>query len=483
MMTSDSLWRHWAAVRPEHLALRTADESYNWRTLAKKVDALAAHLSAQGVASGDVVTVIGKNSPALVFLHLACLQLGVTTAFVMPQPAIRLSEKLAVLYRPGQPHWVWFGPVQPDDPSDSANKADGLPMRADITLLDLDAAFSSAPRKEAVPETACRSERLASILFTSGSEGVPKAVAHTQAQHLASARGLLAVFSFQPSDCWLLSLPLYHVSGLAIVYRWLSVGACLKVGRGALAQDIQDVTHASLVVTQLKRLLERQPPLSLSQVLLGGSDVPVALCQQAAQQGIQTWLGYGMTEAASTVTAKQIDGIATAGRVLPNRQVQLINNRILIGGDTLASGYFHQGKITPLVDAQGWFDTRDLGQWIDGELRILGRADNQFISGGENIHCEEIEGVLNRHPAIRQSMVIPVACEVYGARPVALIDTSEELTALNLTPWLANRLERFKFPDTFYRMPQLPQTGMKVSRKAMKDWLMLRRNTATTPCA
>ncbi|QUJ70646.1 AMP-binding protein (plasmid) [Photobacterium sp. GJ3] len=233
MMMSDYLWRHWAAVRRNIFALRTADESYNWRALAEKVDDLAAHLSAQGVAPGDVVTVVGKNSTELVFLHLACLQLGVTTAFVMPQPAIRLYEKLAVLYRPGQPHWVWFGLFSQTIRAakrDSANKPDRLSMRTDVAFLDLDAAFSSAPRKQPVPGTACRSDRLASILFTSGSAGVPKAVAHTQAQHLASARGLLAVFSFQSSDCWLLSLPLYHVSGLAIVYRWLSVGACLKVG-------------------------------------------------------------------------------------------------------------------------------------------------------------------------------------------------------------------------------------------------------------
>ncbi|QUJ70647.1 hypothetical protein KDD30_24415 (plasmid) [Photobacterium sp. GJ3] len=133
------------------------------------------------------------------------------------------------------------------------------------------------------------------------------------------------------------------------------------------------MTHASLVATQLKRLLEWQQPLSLNQVLLGGSDVPVSLCQQAAQQGIQTWLGYGMTEAASTVTAKQIDGIATAGRVLPNRQVQLKNNRILIGGTPLRAATFIRGN-HPAGGWTGVVDSRDMGQWIDGELRILGRA-------------------------------------------------------------------------------------------------------------
>ncbi|MEF1307556.1 AMP-binding protein, partial [Vibrio owensii] len=152
-----------------------------------------------------------------------------------------------------------------------------------------------------------------------------------------------------------------------------------------LAEDILGVSHASLVATQLKRLLDEQVELSLSHVLLGGSHVAHELALRAPQQGIETWLGYGMTEAASTVTAKQIDSISNAGHLLQNRDIRLVDERIYIGGQTLAAGYFKQGSVTSLLNENGWFDSKDLGEWQGDELKIIGRADNQFISGGENV--------------------------------------------------------------------------------------------------
>jgi len=470
------LWHTWAQTRPDDIALITADTKYTWQTLTTQIHQLARVLAAQGVSEGAVVTVVSKNSADVVMLHLACIQLGAITALTMPQPCQGLQDKLRVLYGEGQPRCVWLS----ESVVAGLSEQDRQRLFTGCQILKLQTPVVASTRclarnaerhdtGQLDPEQG-ETKQIVSIVFTSGSSGVPKAVAHTQAQHLASARGLLAVFPFQQHDCWLLSLPMYHVSGLSILYRWLSAGACLKIGSGQLEEDIEGVTHASLVATQLRRLLGHHQPLRLSHVLLGGSDVPLSLCQQARDSGIEIWLGYGMTEAASTVTAKPTDDIPSAGRVLPNRQVQLRHKRIYIAGDTLASGYYHQGRLVPLVDAQGWFDTKDVGQWVDGELRIIGRVDNQFISGGENIHCEEIEAVLNRHPDIRQSMVIPVHSPEYGSRPIALIDSASDLSALQLPLWLTDKLTRFKIPDAFFPMPQQPQTGIKLSRKAIKAW-------------
>ena len=121
----------------------------------------------------------------------------------------------------------------------------------------------------------------------------------------------------------------------------------------------------------------------LSHVLLGGSNIPLPLCQEASRLGVETWVGYGMTEAASTVTAKKVDGSNGVGQVLKNRLLKLKRQRIYISGETLASGYYQQGAIIPIT-SDTWFDTKDLGSWQNDELHVTGRADNLFVSGGEN---------------------------------------------------------------------------------------------------
>ncbi|WP_196298337.1 o-succinylbenzoate--CoA ligase [Vibrio fluvialis] len=449
-------WQHWQQRHPERVALCLEEGTLTWRELNQRVQQYANAIAESGLNRADVLTLVGKNHPQTLFWLLSAMQLGVVCALTMSQPAAQLRSKLSALYRDEQCANVWLAP--------SAGLT--LDELGEVNALSL----PSSPSTHA--GSVYHRDNLATLIFTSGSTGTPKAVAHTHAQHLASAQGLLAEFEFQSDDTWLLSLPLYHVSGLAIIYRWLAAGACLKIGGGQLAQDIEGVTHASLVPTQLKRLLDSGQKLTLTHVLLGGSHIPLTLAQQAAELGIETWLGYGMTEAASTVTAKQVDGQAGAGHVLAHRAVRVEEQRIYIGGDTLASGYYRQGLLHPFTDDQGWFDSKDLGYFDQDQLVIIGRADNLFISGGENIHCEEIESVLNRHPHVQLAMVIPVEDEEFGARSVAVVQSSAPFSDELGNEWCEGQLEKFKWPVAYFDMPdELTESGIKVSRQALKQWL------------
>ncbi|STU94370.1 O-succinylbenzoic acid--CoA ligase [Klebsiella pneumoniae subsp. ozaenae] len=111
---------------------------------------------------------------------------------------------------------------------------------------------------------------------------LPKAAVHSANAHLASAAGVLALMPFAAGDDWLLSLPLFHVSGQGIVWRWLLAGARLTVrDKQPLAQMLHGCTHASLVPTQLWRLLNDDAAVSLKAVLLGGASIPVELTERA----------------------------------------------------------------------------------------------------------------------------------------------------------------------------------------------------------
>lgn len=418
------------------------------------------------------MTIVGKNQAEVIPAYLAALNLGVVCAFTMPQPKARLTQKLESLYGQLDRRYLWLLDSCGLDHSDAVELKTVL-----VTLPCLNEVKVDGDDKPTTPQNPnFNPQNLASIVFTSGSTGNPKAVAHTLQQHLCSAQGLLHVFNFEQADTWLLSLPMYHVSGLAIVHRWLAAGGCIKIGSGKLESDIEGCSHASLVATQLHRLLQSKQALTLTHVLLGGSHIPEALGLEAQQMGIETWLGYGMTEAASTVTAKPVDSSNTAGFVLEQRQLKIEDQRIFIGGNTLASGYYYQGELTPLVNENGWFDSKDLGEWDGEQVSIIGRADNQFISGGENIHCEEIERALNQLSLINQAFIVPIEDDEFGFRPVAIVGCAELPTKEWFAEQLNGRLERFKFPVEYYRMPHQEQLGIKVSRAGLAQWLQQLRS-------
>ena len=466
------LWVQWAQQNPHQTALVIPNRAYTWLQVSVLVSDYQQRLSEQGLSQGDVLTIVGKNQAEVIPVYLAALNLGVLCAFTMPQPAASLMQKLESLYSPSDRRYLWLlesGGLNQSDVAEPNTQLLVLPCLNELYVDDKLIATSDSSR--------FNPHNLASIVFTSGSTGNPKAVAHTFEQHLCSAVGLLDEFQFKGTDTWLLSLPMYHVSGLAIVHRWLAAGGCIKIGSGQLETDIEECSHASLVATQLHRLLKSKQVLTLTHVLLGGSHIPEELALQAQQMGIETWLGYGMTEAASTVTAKPVDASSTSGFVLNHRQLKIENQRIYIGGDTLASGYYHQGKLTPLVDESGWFDSKDLGQWDGEQVSIIGRADNQFISGGENIHCEEIERALNQLDEVKQAFVVPVEDGEFGFRPIAIVDCDELPTRDWFAEQLQKSLERFKFPIEYYQMPEQEQQGIKVSRSGLASWLFQHRKS------
>ncbi|MGX7902457.1 o-succinylbenzoate--CoA ligase, partial [Klebsiella pneumoniae] len=312
-----------------------------------------------------------------------------------------------------------------------------------------------------------------SMTLTSGSTGLPKAAVHSANAHLASAAGVLALMPFAAGDDWLLSLPLFHVSGQGIVWRWLLAGARLTVrDKQPLAQMLHGCTHASLVPTQLWRLLNDDAAVSLKAVLLGGASIPVELTERARKQGIRSFCGYGLTEFASTVCAKEADGAADVGEALPGREVKIVAGEIWLRASSMAAGYWRDGQLLSLTNNEGWFATRDRGALHNGRLTVVGRLDNLFFSGGEGIQPEEVERVILAHPQVQQVFIVPLDDAEYGQRPVAVVECDDGCELSALAAWSAERLARFQRPVRWLRLPEtLKNGGIKISRRALCEWV------------
>jgi O-succinylbenzoic acid--CoA ligase len=451
-------WQHWTQERPNEVALSFGDTNVTWLQLSCKIEGFAAGLIKQGVRRDDVVVAIADNRIELIWLHLATLRVGARFVALPKRVADKpLAEKLETLCAT----YLWLEQTDRITPK-------------------------GCQRLELISATQCvipvtwQPARAATVVFTSGSTGKAKAVVHSINNHLYSAVGLLTMMDFTKQDAWLLSLPLSHVSGLAIVWRWLMAGGELVLcKKGELLNTVVQVTHASLVPSQLQRLLQDIPidgRARLKQVLLGGTAIPVELVEQAKRQGIECWVGYGLTEMASTVVAKRADATAGVGQVIPNRQIRLRDQEIQVKGKSLCLGYLVGNKILSMVDDDGWFATKDLARAQKGELFIIGRKDNMFISGGENIHPEEIESVLLSHPSINRAIVIAVDHKEYGHRPVAVIESSIELDREQVNHFLDGKLDKIKWPERYYSLPdELALAEVKVNRNQVKSWLLTQR--------
>ncbi len=319
----------------------------------------------------------------------------------------------------------------------------------------------------------------ADIMSTSGSSGEPKAAAHSFGNHYYSALAANEHIPVSIGDRWLLSLPLYHVGGLGIVWRTFLAGGTVVVPDSSadLADSLRKIkiTHVSLVSTQLHRLLSDPKNVSLLQkmkaILIGGSAIPDVLLRKAVDLRLPVHVTYGLTEMSSQVaTSKRLteEDPLPRGVILKNAQVKIsAAHEILVRGKTLFQGYVKGERIEPALDKEGWFHTGDLGCLNeDGTLTVLGRKDNMFISGGENIQPEEIERHLYHIEGIVQAVVVPVKSEEFGHRPVAFVEIREgaRVSQKEIQSFLRNYLPSFKLPDKIYPWPATAQPGFKPDR-------------------
>ncbi len=356
--------------------------------------------------------------------------------------------------------------------------------------------------------------------MTSGTTSSPKIAAHTLDNYCISASSAVDALKLAPEDRLHLSLPLYHVSGLSILFRSLVSGATI-----VLSQDTLPLaTHYSLVPTQLFRIL--QDPLKLEHykkarcILVGGGPMTLALYAEAKASGLPLYTTWGMTETTAMATLglpspdlyqnylknRDFDKEALhnfdpeeatiaerqgasedrnyevkptqpktdssssfgihAGRPLSHIEIALSDEgEIKVRGPSLFLGYLEDGRIKSPLDSSGWYATRDLG-FIDpkGNLHIKGRKDLLFISGGENIQPEEIEKILGEIPGILEAVVVPAENPEFGALPAAFIRTthSSSFDADALCEALRPLLPSFKIPRRFFPFP--PAESLKNDR-------------------
>lgn len=332
------------------------------------------------------------------------------------------------------------------------------------------------------------------IIYTSATSGRPKGVMLTFGNHWWSAVASALNLGLHADDAWLCPLPLYHVGGLAILWRSVIYGIPAVLHEtfdpAMVNREIDGggVTIASVVGTMLRRMLDergaRAFPTSLRCVLLGGGPAPISLLEECVRRRVPIATTYGLTEAASQVAtmppAEAARKPGSAGRPLFPTELRIGSSlppgevgEILVRGPTVMLGYADRPDETARALRDGWLHTGDLGYLDDeGCLYVVDRRDDLIISGGENIYPAEVEAILAQHPAVEDAGVVGLPDPQWGQVAVAAVKlrpgghaTQDEITA-----FCAGRLARYKVPTRVLYVEDLPRSPAgKLLRRAVLE--------------
>lgn len=351
------------------------------------------------------------------------------------------------------------------------------------------------------------------LLFTSGTTGAPKA-AVLRHRHLVSyILGTVEFMSAAEEEANLVSVPPYHVAGVAALLSSLYAGrrivqlAEFAPGAWLDCAESESISHAFLVPTMLARIADelaatgRVVPPTLRALAYGGGRMPLPVIERAMRLFPPTASftnAYGLTETSSTLAvlgpeehraalaggdAMARQRLASVGRPLPGIEVQVRGP----GGEALPPG--ERGEIhvrgeqvsgeylggQSRLQADGWFPTRD-GGYLDsaGYLFVEGRMDDIIVRGGENLSPGEIEAVLHEHEAVSDCAVVGVPDEEWGEAVAAVValETGRSASARELQTHVRARLRGSRVPSAVHFVDELPysETG-KLLRRQIRDFL------------
>jgi len=499
-------WLRWRSLStPGKLAVLNEERSVSYAELDKLAGGLAAGLGARGLKHGDKIAMhMGNSVEAIALIHAVAragavlVPLNTRLAPAERERQLRLVEPALLVHEDvaSKDGGSVSAASRPEFPASSENGAT-LPEVVTVSELARDGLYMCQDEEEVGPAPAHWPDpQLQSIVFTSGTTGIPKGVELSFDNHFWSATASSYRLGIDTEDRWLSCLPLYHVGGLAVVFRSCLYGTAIVLQRsfdqGRFQRCLREdgVTLTSLVPTMLHRLLNSSPatewPESLRLVLLGGAAAAPELLRAASDVGVPVAATYGLTETASQVATALPADISrkpeSVGRPLMYTELRITGpdgralrpggiGEILVRGPQVMAGYHANESATEQAVRRGWLHTGDMGFVDDdGDLFVVQRRSDMIVSGGENIYPVEVEATLREHPAVAEVCVVGLPDEEWGQRCAAAVQlhAGETVTQDALLAFSRDRLAGYKQPSAKYIrfVDALPETASgKIARR------------------
>ncbi|EEQ2262216.1 medium-chain fatty-acid--CoA ligase [Escherichia coli] len=493
-------WQQTARAMPDKIAVvDNHGASYTYSALDHTASCLANWMLAKGIESGDRIAFQLPGWCEFTVIYLACLKIGAVSVPLLP--SWREAELVWVLNKCQAK--MFFAPTlfKQTRPVDLILPLQNqLPQLQQIVGVDkLAPATSSLSLSQIIADNTplttaitTHGDELAAVLFTSGTEGLPKGVMLTHNNILASERAYCARLNLTWQDVFMMPAPLGHATGFlhgvtapfligarSVLLDIFTPDACLALLE---QQRCTCMLGATPFVYDLLNLLEKQPAdlSALRFFLCGGTTIPKKVARECQQRGIKLLSVYGSTESSPHAVVNlddplsrfmHTDGYAAAGveiKVVDDARKTLppgCEGEEASRGPNVFMGYFDEPELTArALDEEGWYYSGDLCRMDEaGYIKITGRKKDIIVRGGENISSREVEDILLQHPKIHDACVVAMPDERLGERSCAYVVLKAPHHSLSLEEVVAffsrKRVAKYKYPEHIVVIEKLPRTA------------------------
>lgn len=511
-------WQQTARAMPDKIAVvDNHGATYTYSALDHAASCLANWMLAKGIESGDRIAFQLPGWCEFTVIYLACLKIGAVSVPLLP--SWREAELVWVLNKCQAK--MFFAPTlfKQTRPVDLILPLQNqLPQLQQIVGVDkLAPATSSLSLSQIIADNiplttaiTTHGDELAAVLFTSGTEGLPKGVMLTHNNILASERAYCARLNLTWLDVFMMPAPLGHATGFlhgvtapfligarSVLLDIFTPDACLALLE---QQRCTCMLGATPFVYDLLNLLEKQPAdlSALRFFLCGGTTIPKKVARECQQLGIKLLSVYGSTESSPHAVVNLDDPLSrfmhTDGYAAAGVEIKVVNDvrktlppgcegEEASRGPNVFMGYFDEPELTArALDEEGWYYSGDLCRMDEaGYIKITGRKKDIIVRGGENISSREVEDILLQHPKIHDTCVVAMPDERLGERSCAYVVLKAPHHSLSLEEVVAffsrKRVAKYKYPEHIVVIEKLPRTASGKIQKFLLRKDIMRRLT------
>ena len=489
----------------------SAGASLNYRQFQARVDRVAAALQKLGVAPGDRVAILDKNSHAYLELYFALPRIG---AVAVPLNFRLAPPELAYIIKDSTAATLIYGAEYVDVVSQLRDQVDELSNFVCIhqddgtrgRVSDLDYATWSTSSADYPQPVERETSDVFLQMYTSGTTGHPKGAMLTHANLIANTLTTAYERDYSSADTYLHVCPLYHVADLELFYGMTYAGASNAVLREFSPGDFLDIVERAgvtvvLLVPAIINFLLEHPGFddyeisTLRLIVYGGSAIPENRLRSALSRfkcGLSQ--GYGLTETSPVLCilpiddhrldGPHVDRIKSCGRAAHNVEVRVVRDsgetcddlevgEIVARGANIMQGYWRMPEASKAAIRDGWFHTGDLAyRDSDGYFYIVDRKKDMICTGAENVYPREVEEVLYRHPTVLDAAVIGVPSARWGESVKAIVvpRDGQQIAETTLVEFCREQLAHYKVPKSIDVVDELPRNPSgKVLKRVLRE--------------